>query len=143
VSDVWVVEDEGSLLSGMIAILREHGLSVRGYSDPRQALADALASPPRLLITDHAMPELGGIELARALRSSLAASCPRVLLMTSSEVRRVDLTLFDHVVRKPFQFAELLAKVNAYLTPPSITRKSSYTRMRKVTGKKDAEGGGT
>lgn len=141
--EVWVVEDDRSLLAGMIGSLREHQLTVRGFSDPRQALYEGLASPPRLVIIDNAMPELSGVELARALRTGLAASCPRLLLLTSSEVRRVDLTLFDHVVRKPFQLAELVAKVHAYLTPPSLSRRRSYTRIRKLTGKSDAEGGGT
>lgn len=141
--DVWVVEDDRSLLAGMLGVLEEHHVSVRGFSDPRRALAEALAAPPRLVITDLAMPELSGVELARALRTGLASSCPRLLLLTSTEIRRVDLTLFDHVVRKPFQFAELLVKVHAYLTPPFATRRISYTRMRKIGGKTDAEGGGT
>lgn len=140
--DVWVVEDDRALLSGMVSLLREQGLTVLGYGDPKRALADALARPPRLVITDLAMPELNGIELARGLRTALAASCPRILLLTATEVRRVDLTLFDHVVRKPFQFAELLAKVRAYITPTDIRRSGAFARFRRV-GKNDAEGSGT
>jgi DNA-binding response OmpR family regulator len=127
--DVWVVEDDRALLSGVVALLREQGLKTAGYGDPQRALAEAMKCPPRLMIVDVATPGMSGVELARALRLALGPSCPRILLVTASEVRRVDLTLFDHVVRKPYQFQELLAKVLDYLAP----RERGTGRTRRVT----------
>lgn len=138
---VWVVEDDLALLDAMVALLREHGLSVRGFSDPRRALELAAADPPTVLVTDLAMPGLTGVELARALRSELASACPRIVLLAGSELRRVELTLFDHVVHRPFQFASVLQKVQSFVTPRSVRRTISHVRLRDVGGITRSGGG--
>lgn len=131
--EVWVVEDDRSLLQGIVTLLKTHGVDARGFSDPGSALAAALSTPPRVLITDFAMPALSGVELARELRTRLGASCPRLVLVTGSELRRVELTLFDQLVRKPFRFAELLPLVEGYLAPrPGVRRPSSEVRLRRA-----------
>lgn len=128
--EVWVVDDERSILDALLAVLRDRGLAVRGFSDPRAALEQALRAPPRVLMTDHAMPHMTGVELARALREQLASACPRILLVTATDLRRVELTLFDHVVHKPFRLADLVPKVQSYLAPRAARRTSSHQRLR-------------
>ena len=131
--EVWVVEDDRSLLQGIVTLLKANGVDARGFSDPGSALEAALSTPPRVLITDFAMPALSGVELARELRTRLGASCPRLVLVTGSELRRVELTLFDQLVRKPFRFAELLPLVEGYLAPrPGARRPSSEVRLRRA-----------
>jgi DNA-binding response OmpR family regulator len=143
--DVWVVEDDLALLSGLVTLFTNHGLRVRGFSDPKRAHADANAhGPPRVLITDFAMPELNGVELARVLRDGLKAACPRLVLITGAELRRVELTLFDHVVRKPFRFDELVQKVQSWLSIAQSRPKASHVRMQRITpqsGKKTGSEG--
>jgi two-component system response regulator ChvI len=141
--EVWVVEDDRSLLQGIVTLLRSHGVEARGFSDPRSALDAALQSPPRVMITDFAMPALTGVELARELRTRLGASCPRLVLVTGSELRRVELTLFDQLVRKPFRFAALLPLIEGYLAPrPGARRASPETRLRRVGSLRRAGGEG-
>lgn len=137
---VWVVEDDRTLLDGLVRLLRENDLSARGFTDPERVLARAAEDPPRIVVTDLLMPRMSGVELARALRERLAHECPRIVLITGSEVRRVELTLFDHVVRKPFRFDAVLEKVQAFLTPRSVRRAASHTRLRQVSPA--ARGGG-
>lgn len=142
-AEAWVVEDDRSLLQGIVTLLRSHGIEARGFSDPRAALEEALASPPRVVITDFAMPALSGVELARELRTRLGASCPRLVLVTGSELRRVELTLFDQLVRKPFRFAALLPLIEGYLAPrPGARRVSSQVRLRRIGSMRRAGGGG-
>jgi CheY-like chemotaxis protein len=86
------------------------------------------------------MPKLTGVELARALRERLTADCPRIVLITGSELRRVELTLFDHVARKPFRFAAVLEKVQSFLAPRKVRRPRSHTRLRQLNG--NARSGG-
>lgn len=139
---VWVVEDDGSLLQGIVTLLESHGIEARGFSDPRSALEEGLREPPAVVITDFAMPALSGVDLARALRTRLGARCPRLVLVTGSELRRADLTLFDQLVRKPFRFASLLTMIEGYLTPRSDARRpSSQVRVRRAGGLRRVGGG--
>jgi DNA-binding response OmpR family regulator len=128
--EIWIVDDERSILEALVTVLREHGLTVRGFCDPRRALEQALRDPPPVLLTDYAMPHLNGVDLARTLRERLASACPRILLVTARDLRRVELTLFDHVVRKPFRLADLVPKVQSYLTSPRARRPASHPRLR-------------
>lgn len=139
--EVWVVEDDRSLLQGIVTLLRGHDIEARGFSDPRRARDDALKDPPRVIITDFAMPELTGVELARELRTRLGARCPRLVLVTGSELRRVELTLFDQFVRKPFRFAMLLPMIEGYLAVRrSVRRTSSEVRLRDAAQLRRAGG---
>ncbi len=142
-AEVWVVEDDRALLQGIVTLLKTNSVEARGFSDPRSALEAALATPPRVLITDFAMPALSGVELARELRTRLGASCPRLVLVTGSELRRVELTLFDQLVRKPFRFAALLPLIEGYLAPrPGARRASSEVRLRRLGSMRRAGGDG-
>lgn len=132
--EVWVVDDERSILDALLVVFGSHGLTVRGFSDPQRALERALREPPCVLVTDYAMPRMNGVELARALRERLASACPRLLLVTGTDLRRVELTLFDHVVHKPFRIAELVSKVRSYVAPRAARRVESHTRLRTTEG---------
>ena len=127
--EVWVVEDDRALLTGMLTLLEERGHRVRGFADPIRALRDALESPPRVLVTDYQMPGLDGVELARALRDKLGPNAPRIFLVTGTRVRRVDQTQFDQVLHKPFRFADLLATIERGLATPR--RRESHQRIRR------------
>lgn len=140
--EVWVVEDDRTLLDGIVTLLRSHGITARGFSDPRRALNEALRDPPRIVVTDLIMPELSGVELARELRTQLGARCPRLVLVTGSELRRVELTLFDQLVRKPFRFASLLPILAGYLAPRLPARRTiSETRLRRIVAPARRAGG--
>ncbi len=138
--DVWVVDDERSILDAMVIVLREHGLGVRGFSDPTRAIDAALRDPPRVILTDYSMPQLDGVTLARTLRERLASECPRLVLVSAHDVRRVERTLFDAVVQKPFRLAELVVRVNAFLTPRAVRRASSHLRLRATAAGSRAGG---
>lgn len=138
--EVWVVDDERSILDALLTVLAAHGLSVRGFSDPKRALDHALREPPRVLLVDYMMPGMNGVELARELRERLASDCPRLFLVTGTDLRRVELTLFDHVVHKPFRIADLVPKVQSYLAPRAVRRAESHTRLRIQEGTRGAGG---
>jgi CheY-like chemotaxis protein len=70
---ILLVEDQSALRAGTSRILTEHGYEVLTASDGTEALAvlDDCAGAISLVVTDVAMPRMGGHELARllALRS--------------------------------------------------------------------------
>jgi len=61
---VFVVDDEQVIASTLAAILRLHGFSATFFTSPLAALAAARSEPPDLLISDVAMPDISGIDLA-------------------------------------------------------------------------------
>ena len=68
---VLVVDDEPSVADSMAAILKFTGYAVvTAYSGP-SALELAIATRPALLISDVAMPEMNGVELAIAVLANL------------------------------------------------------------------------
>jgi PAS domain S-box-containing protein len=124
---VLVVEDEPGVLHLAAGILRRHGYTVLTAADGRAAmdLVDARQASGDghldLLLTDLAMPEMNGHELARALRRRLP-DLP-VLYMsgyTIDVIGRVDETDTAEderieLLSKPFTAEELTAHVRAVL----------------------------
>jgi CheY-like chemotaxis protein len=66
---ILLVEDEQSVLGFMRELLQGWGLEVVAARDPRDALHWFLLEPDRfdVVLTDHTMPGMTGMELARAL----------------------------------------------------------------------------
>ena len=64
VSVVFVVDDEVVISKSLALILQSSGYTTRFFTDPLEALEHIKASPPDLLISDVAMPQLSGIDLA-------------------------------------------------------------------------------
>ena len=74
------VDDEESLVFLLTRLLERRGYRVSGYTDPKAALGALQADPDAfdLLVTDYNMPELSGLDLARAA-SQLRPDLPIVL----------------------------------------------------------------
>ena len=68
---VLLVEDHAMVRNGVRALLERAGIEVVGEArDGREAVRLAAALRPRLVILDVAMPEMNGIEAARAIREA-------------------------------------------------------------------------
>ena len=77
---VLYVDDEEAIVFLMKRILERRGFRVSVYCDPREAVAAARANPEQfdLVVTDYNMPEMSGLDVARALRE-IHADLPIVL----------------------------------------------------------------
>jgi two-component system sensor histidine kinase/response regulator len=102
-----LVVDDNAINRGMFARqLQQRGADVTLIEDARTALR-ALRGGARFsaALIDHAMPEIDGESLARAIRAEPAANGVRLVLATSSltraETRTAAGTLFDAVLTKP------------------------------------------
>jgi len=78
-----IAEDEGILLSTVAELLgREPGLEVvAACPNGREALIDALAHRPDVILTDLKMPRLDGVELTRQLQEKLPET--RIVVLTA------------------------------------------------------------
>jgi DNA-binding response OmpR family regulator len=113
---VLVVEDDDAIAQVLQRSLRMEGYEVRVADDGIEALDEAHAFLPDLVILDLGLPRLDGIEVAKRLRES--DDVP-ILVLTArdaveSRVEGLDAGADDYLV-KPFERQELLARLRALL----------------------------
>jgi len=109
---ILIADDEPDLLELLQVNLEVEGHDVRTACTGTQALEQALAERPDLVILDVMMPGLDGLEVLRALRTEPGyAELPIVLL----SARGSDPEIFEgwrsganYYITKPFQIEELL-----------------------------------
>lgn len=132
---VLVVEDDRDLLSVLQRILGGEGFNVRSAQDGEAGLLEALDHAPDLVILDIGLPRKNGVEVARELRSR-GFRAPMLMLTArtsvSDKVSGLDAGADDYLP-KPFEFAELLARVKALLRRSSLTAESAVMRVRDLS----------
>jgi two-component system KDP operon response regulator KdpE len=114
--NILVVDDEPQITRVLKTTLSSQGYGVRTASDGEEALLLMKEWSPDLVITDLRMPNLGGLELCRAIRTK--SRIPIIVLSVKGEERiKVDAldAGADDYVTKPFGVNELLARVRAAL----------------------------
>jgi two-component system KDP operon response regulator KdpE len=113
---VLVVDDDPGLRHVVRDAFEREGHSVATAEDGKDALSVFTDQPFDLVVTDVAMPRLGGYELVKELRTR--SHVPILVLTVRGEeaekVRILDAGADDYVV-KPFGVGELLARVRVLL----------------------------
>jgi two-component system response regulator MprA len=112
---ILVVDDEQAVREALDRALRLEGYEVDLAGDGSEALALIAKRPPDAVVLDLMMPQIGGLEVCRRLRS--AGDRTPVLILTardgvSDRVIGLDAGADDYVV-KPFALEELLARLRA------------------------------
>jgi len=118
---VMVVDDEETIRQFMTELLGGWGLEVTTHVDGEAARAAFRADPGRfdLLITDHTMPQLTGLALAREI-SRLRPGLPIILYtgyaedLSSKDLRDAGVM---KLMRKPIEPAQFFPLLSAYLPP--------------------------
>ena len=67
---VLVVEDDATVRRALAELIQIWGYSLETASDGLEALKKASSSPPGVVISDLDMPNMGGLELLKALQNS-------------------------------------------------------------------------
>src|SRR5712664_4084498 len=120
---ILVVDDEPQLTRVLLRSLTTKGYEVRIAGDGEFALQTFRDWPPALVITDLAMPNMGGLELCRRLRA--ISEVPIIVLSVRGEeatkVQALDAGADDYVT-KPFGMDELLARIRAALRRAQVER---------------------
>jgi two-component system OmpR family response regulator len=112
-----LVEDDPTIAEFVEGGLREAGFVVERAADGRTGLQKAVAGPYDAAIVDVMLPQMDGLALIDALR----AKGVRVPVLILSAKRTVDDRVRglqaggDDYLTKPFDFAELLARVQALI----------------------------
>jgi DNA-binding response OmpR family regulator len=113
---VLVVEDDAEITDVLRRSLRNEGYEVRTAGDGVEALDQAQAFVPDLVVLDLGLPRLDGTEVCRQLRAE--GDVPILVLTARAEtddrVGGLDSGADDYLV-KPFERRELLARIRALL----------------------------
>ncbi len=110
---VLVVDDEDLVREALIAYLAEDGHSVESAANGREGLQKFRAGWFDLVVTDRAMPEMGGDELAAAVKQE-APNKPVLMVTGFGEVMKVQGERpqgVDAVISKPVTISALRAAV--------------------------------
>ena len=117
----WVVDDEPFIRTAMVAVLAELGHDVRGFEDA-EGLYTALVeegTTPDLLVLDQRLPDEYGSTIVHSLRERPQYRDIPVLFVTAIDDEEASrLEVIAPVLRKPFDFADFVAAVDAELPQP-------------------------
>lgn len=127
------VDDDNEVLETLGRVLKLEAYDVSLFSSGYQALAALEQRVPDLMILDIIMPELDGITICRQLRhDSRFISLPILFLTakggTEDIVAGLDAGADDYVV-KPFELAELRARISALLRRGGRDKASSVIEL--------------
>src|ERR1035437_7374600 len=114
---VLVVDDEPNIRELVQVAMKFHGCSVTTAVDGNDALRQAEASPPDLIVLDVMLPDMDGFEVCRRLRAG-GNEVP-VIFLTARDTPSDTVTGLaiggDDYVTKPFSVEALVARVRAVL----------------------------
>lgn len=114
-----IVDDNPNNLQVLGSMLQHEGYKVRPAINGELALQAIAASPPDLVLLDVRMPGMDGYETCRRIKEKPETADIPVIFISALNESEDKLTAFDagavDFVSKPFQVAEVLARVRAQL----------------------------
>ncbi|HSD64249.1 MAG TPA: response regulator transcription factor [Ignavibacteriaceae bacterium] len=129
---ILVIEDEKGIANFIRDGLEEEYYAVDVALDGRTGLEMAQVNDYDLLLVDWMLPALSGIEIIRQVRK-VKPGIPIIFLTAKDTVQDAVFGLesgANDYIRKPFQFAELLARIKVQLRPKNT--ESGYLSIADI-----------
>lgn len=125
---ILIVDDEPMARDTLIALLHAEGYQIACASTGADALAQARALVPDLILLDVMLPGLDGFAVCRQLRADPALAEVPIILVTALDDRASRLDGLaagaDEFISKPFDRTELRARIR------TITRLNRYRHLQ-------------
>jgi two-component system alkaline phosphatase synthesis response regulator PhoP len=118
---ILVVDDEQHIVSLLSMTLRKEGYEVVSASGGQKALKLIKLFEINLVILDHSMPGMDGIELS----NHIDANIPVMMITSRPQILKETVHRVQDVVHKPFSPRELAAKVQALIGPGTPPKEQS------------------
>jgi two-component system sensor histidine kinase/response regulator len=143
-ADILIVDDVPANLEVLSAILKTAGYKVRPVPNGKLAVRAATSAPPDLVLMDIEMPEMGGYEACRLLKSDSATAAIPVIFLSAltdadDKVKAFAAGGVDYVT-KPFQAEEVLARVETHVGISRLQRQleSQFRELQRLEGMRDS-----
>jgi len=119
IKKILVVDDEADLVETVRFPLEMDGFTVLVSYNGEDALNQARKEKPDLILLDLMLPKLDGYKVCRLLKFDEKYKHIPILMLTAKTQEKDKLlgkeTGADEYITKPFDIAELMKKVKAYL----------------------------
>jgi len=116
---ILIVDDEPDLVSTVEYRLKFANCSVVTASNGQEGLERAEAEKPDLILLDTNMPVMNGHQMLERLRNSYSLKHIPVIMLTArceaQDIAAASARGISDYVTKPFDFAQLMDKINAVL----------------------------
>jgi FixJ family two-component response regulator len=139
-SDIFIVDDDRSVLDALSAVFALQGYKVSGFSEGPSFLAAARVSRPSCVILDVKMPGLSGLDILKELDAE-AYGAPIFMISGQGDipmaVDAIKLGALDFI-QKPFDADTLLSRVREGTAAWRRRRDGSeegYPRLRNFAGR--------
>jgi DNA-binding response OmpR family regulator len=114
---VLLIEDEPNIAEAIRFLLSRDGLRVSHVAEGTAALILLAQDPPDLVILDHMLPGMSGLEILTAIRADPDIRALPVMMLTARGRDRemAERAGADRFMTKPFSNTEILSEVRAML----------------------------
>ena len=120
INTILIVDDEPNNLKVLHNLLTENGYIVRAARSGTSAIETAQLDPPDLILLDIKMPNMDGYEVCQHLKGDpQTQNIPIIFISALNQVTDI-VSAFSvggvDYITKPFQFEEVIARVQTHLT---------------------------
>lgn len=127
---ILIVDDEDDIRDLLDLHLRREGFETVLAANAHEALQQARATSPSLIVLDLMLPDLSGTEVCRRLRADESTATIPVIMLTAKgeEIDRVvgfEVGADDYVVKASFSMREFVLRVRAVLRRHAALHPSS------------------
>ena len=134
--NVLAVDDDPVSLRLLVKQLRVSGYQVEMARGGKEGLKAALRGAPDVLVVDHEMPDMDGLEVVRSLRKTEVGSTMYILLLTGNQSEDLLVQAFDagvdDFVTKPFIPRVMNARIKGGIRVARLQRKTEADRQTIV-----------
>ena len=129
---ILIVDDQENNRLVIEDILRRQPSSIRSVCSGKEALETVKEWVPDVMLIDHMMPELSGIETTRLLKEQPRFAHLPILIVTAKNDRQTLREAFDagavDYILKPVEKTTLLARINS-----AIRTKKAFDQVQKLS----------
>ncbi len=134
-SYIAIVDDDGAIRTALGRALRMENYEVNLFEDGASALKSIQLRAPDAIVLDLQLPDIDGLEVCRRIRR--AGDLTPILMLTARDavndrVAGLDVGADDYLV-KPFDLAELLARLRALLRRHNVGDDDVVLRFEDLT----------
>ncbi|MCD6387994.1 MAG: response regulator [Desulfobulbaceae bacterium] len=137
---ILIIDDQPANLKVLLSFLKQHNFEVRIAENGDRALQVLDNYQPDIILLDVMMPGMDGFETCRRIKANKEIAGIPVIFMTALDSVEDKVSGFEaggvDYITKPFQQAEVLARVNTHITlrKQKLKLKQALAEVKRLSG---------